>query len=48
MEVMAQIARLFDAQSDHHLPTQRDAPQRDSEVAVEAEEVARRLDIVSP
>ena len=46
MEVMAQIARLFDAQSD--LPEKRDATQRPNEVAVEAEEVARRLDGGSP
>ena len=46
MEVMAQIARLFDAQSDP--PQKRDATQRPNEVAVEAEEVARRLDGGSP
>ena len=47
MEVMAQIARLFDAQSDP--PKQRESLHRTNEVAVvEVEEVARRLDGVSP
>jgi hypothetical protein len=48
MEVMAQIVRLFDAQSDHHLPTQRESNHRPNEVAVEVEEVALRLSNVSP